>query len=110
MALDSQGHSSGAGSRISAIEMKQKELDGKVSAMLLSTTATTTALEELKSLVIKCMTKENRGNDGSPSASISAMGIADDYCLHPSQRRTTFPVMFPPPPRLKARDNPLHAA
>jgi hypothetical protein len=108
MALDSQGHSSGAESRISAIEMKQKELDGKVFAMLLSTIATTTALEELKSLVIKCMTKENRGNGGNPSTSVSTMGVASDYCLHPSQRRTTVPVMLPF--QLRAWDNPPHAA
>jgi hypothetical protein len=76
-------------------EMKQKELNGKVFAMLISATTTMKALEGLRLLVVKCIGKPNQGNGGSLFVSLSAMEIEGGFCVHPLLPKTAVPIVLP---------------
>lgn len=60
----------GPATRILTIEMKQEEINGKVSVVLVSMGANTQALEELKCMFATYMTMVKGTKDGSPSMSI----------------------------------------
>jgi hypothetical protein len=64
-----QGLSDRATARFSAIESRQDDIETKVSKVLESTKPNTKALEELKSIITKCMGRFKEPEDGSPSES-----------------------------------------
>jgi hypothetical protein len=54
---------------LAALESRQDDIDGKVSQVLANTALHTKALAELKSMLLRCMSKDKESEGGSPSVS-----------------------------------------
>lgn len=68
-----QGATAAVRARLTALEEKHKDVEGKMTQMLLSQSESTSSLDEVKSMLKKCMERFSSAEGFSPSVGVSAV-------------------------------------